>query len=101
MYIPDGISDELFHLDLQIAELKPRFINRSHISLSKHFRQLTTGRRHKHGISDMFNSLIVSFVACLTFVSPELLLHKVAFKWKQEKNKKLVTLLMVISVFFK
>jgi hypothetical protein len=98
VYVPDGISDELRHFDLQIAELKPRFVNRSHISLRKQFRQLinsaTTGRRHKHSISDMFNSLITSFVACLIFDSRELLLHKVAFT---NGKKKIVFFSMVMT----
>lgn len=88
LYVPDGISDELFHLDLHMAELKPRLNKRSHISLIQQFRQLltTTGRRHMQSISDMFNSVKASFVACLTFASRELLRHKVAFKNGTQKS---------------
>lgn len=77
--LPEGISAELFHLDLQIAELNPAFCKRLHTSFIIQFRQpLSTIFRQEQPFSDCFAPFTVSLAMLRIFDSNDVVRHNTA-----------------------
>lgn len=73
--VPEGISGELFHLDLQIALLNPAFWRRRHISAIRHFRQPSAGLPQEQTPPHCSASFSASLVIFRILDSKELVLQ--------------------------